>query len=369
MEVFSVEDRQAICDTFSRLLGDMADEQRLREVIETESGFDAELWEKMSELGLMGIMIAPEHGGIGGSIVEAEALMEQAGEYLYNGPFISTCVIAPTLLSACDNDELKSSHLTGITEGTAIFAVAGCGKKGDWSQPPEVQAEENAEGWRLTGTSGFVSHAAVANHCLVYANTDAGTGVFLVNMADSGAEIVPHTTDDTTLRLSSLDFNEVNAQRLTGVGEEVIQDAFQNALVALAGEQVGGARKIFEITIDYMKTRHQFGQPIGNFQALKHMAADLLIELESASSAARQSARSLATDGDDHKQMAFLAGFSCADNFRKIAAESIQLHGGIAYTMEHPAHLYWRRAQTGQWLYCSSDSLRDMYLSEMEKML
>ena len=369
MEIFTIEEREAICDTFSRLLGDMAGEQKLRQIIETESGFDAELWEKMSELGLMGIMIDPEHGGIGGSIVEVEALMEQAGEYLYSGPFISTCVIAPTILSACDDDSLASAHLAGIADGTAIFSVAGCGKGGDWSQSPEVQAEQDSEGWSLTGTSGFVSHAAIAKHCLVYAITGGAIDVFLVNMDDSRIEITPHSTDDTALRLSSLTFNGVDAQRLSGVGQEAIGNALQNALVALAGEQVGGARKIFDITIQYMKTRHQFGQPIGNFQALKHMVADLLIELESASSAARHSARSIATDNDDQHLMAFLAGFTCADNFRKISADAIQLHGGIAYTMEHSAHLFWRRAQSGQWLYCSSESLRDMYLKEMEKML
>lgn len=369
MEIFSIEDRQAICDTFSRVLGDMADEKKLRQVIKTESGFDAELWEKMSQLGLTGILIDPEHQGIGGSIVEVEALMEHAGEHLYCGPFISTCVIAPTILSACHDDNFVSAYLKGITEGTTIFSVAGCGEGGDWSQPPEVEAEKNEEGWHLTGTAGFVSHSAVANHCLVYANTDSGTEVFLADMNDSGIDVWLHKTNDATLRLSSLTFNQVKAHRLAGVGEDVIERALRNALVALAGEQVGSARRIFEITIDYLKTRHQFGQPIGSFQALKHIAADLLVELEPASSAARHAARSIATDGDDQQLMAYLAGFTCADNFRKISADAIQLHGGIAYTVEHPAHLYWRRAQTGQWLFCSSDSLRDMYLEEMENML
>ena len=369
MEIFSIEDRQAICDTFSRLLGDMADNPKLRQVIETESGFDAELWEKMSQLGLTGIMIEPEHHGIGGSLVEVEALMEQVGEYLYCGPFISTCVIAPTILSACHDDKLVSAYLQGITQGTTLFSVAGCGEGGDWSQLPEVKAEENDESWWLTGTAGFVSHAAVATHCLVYANTDSGTGVFLATMDEGGIEVTPHKTNDPTLRLASLSFKQVKAHRLEGVGEAVIASALRNALVALAGEQVGAARRIFDITIDYMKTRHQFGQPIGSFQALKHIAADLLIELESASSAARQAAHSIATDSDDQQPMAYLAGFTCADNFRKISADAIQLHGGIAYTVEHPAHLFWRRAQTGQWLYCSSDSLRDMYLKEMEKTL
>jgi len=369
METLSAEDREAICDTFFRLLSDMADEEKLRQVIETESGFDAQLWTKMSELGLTGIMIEPEHEGIGGSIVEVEALMEQAGAALYCGPFISSCVIAPIILSACDNDSLAATHLQGITQGTTIFSVAGCGASGDWNKAPEVEAQESDEGWLLSGAASFVSHTAIATHCLVYANTENGTRAFIVDMDAGSIEVSSHRSNDQTLRLSTLSFNAVKAHRLEGAGEDVIEQALRNALVALAGEQVGAARHIFEVTMDYLKTRHQFGQPIGGFQALKHIAADLLVELESASTAARHAAQSIGQDKDDQHQMACLAGFTCADNFRKISAEAIQLHGGIAYTTEHPAHLYWRRAQTGQWLYCSSDSLRDSYLTEMEKAL
>ncbi len=369
METFSVEDRQAMCDTFSKLLQDMADEPKLRQLIETDSAFDQELWAKMCQLGLTGILIGPEYGGIGGSLVEIEALMENAGEYLYGGPFVSTCVIAPTILSACDDESLAGDCLRAITEGSAIIAVAGCGSSGAWDLPPEVNAVSVDDNWQLTGTAAFVSHAAISNQCLVYANTNDGKGVFLVDLEQDGIEVTPHRTDDATVRLSSLCFDGVASRQLTGVGAEEMEDALQVALVALAGEQVGAARRIFDITIDYLKTRHQFGQPIGSFQSLKHIAADLLIELESASSAAKHAARSIAAGSEDRKLMSCLAGFTCADNYRKISADAIQLHGGIAYTMEHPAHLYWRRAQTGQWLYCSSESLRDTYLSEMERTL
>lgn len=369
METFSTEDRQAICDTFSRILQDWADEEKLRRVMETETGVDPELWAKLAELGLTGIMIEPEHDGVGGSMVEVEALMEHAGEYLYSGPFISTCVIAPLLLSASLDREAAAEHLRGITGGSTIFSVAGCGPSGDWSQGPAVNAVESDEGWTLTGKAGFVSHAAIANHCLVFANSGDGAGVFIANMDDRDLGVEHHSTDDRTQRLSSLSFNQVKAHKLQGVGEELIAKALQYALVALAGEQVGAARRIFEISMEYLKTRYQFGQPIGSFQALKHIAADLLIELESASSAARHAALAISSNKDDQQLMAFLAGFTCADNFRKISAEAIQLHGGIAYTTEHPAHLYWRRAQTGQWLYCSSNSLRELYLKEWEKLL
>ena len=369
MEILSTEDRKAICSTFSRLLSDLADETRLRQVIETDTGFDPELWGKMAELGLTGILIDPEHDGIGASLVEVEALMEHAGEHLYSGPFISTCVLAPLLLFSSAEDKTAVALLKGIAAGSTIFCVAGCGSSGDWFQNLQVTAQKRVDGWFLSGTAGFVSYVAGATHCLVYASSEEGSGVYLVDIGDSDIGVTHHDTDDRTIRLSSLSFRETRAHKLQGASEAVIQNAFHSALVALAGDQVGAARRIFEMTIEYLQTRYQFGQPIGSFQALKHIAADLLIELESASTAARQAARSVATDSDDQQLLSLLAGFTCADNFRKISAEAIQLHGGIAYTIEHPAHLYWRRAQTGQWLYSSSSTLKDKYLLEWEKVL
>lgn len=369
MVEFSGEDRQAICDTFDRLLLDNANEQALRKLIETESGFDNSLWQKMAELGLTGLMVDLDYGGIGANIQEAEALMEVAGKYLYNGPFISSCIVTPALLQASSNLSAVVPHLKNIAGGNSIFAIAGCGQTGDWTQPPTVNAIQNTDGWGLSGSACFITHALTASHCLVIANEGGQRAVFLVDMNACAVPAKYQSTDDKTLRLSNIIFNGTQALRLEDVGEQQIDDALHLALIALAGEQVGGMRAMFEITIQYLNTRFQFGEPIGRFQALKHMAADLLVDLESASTVARTAAQALASGSDDCVLLTYLAAFTCADNFRKVTADAIQLHGGIAYTMEHPAHLYWRRAQTGQWLYASSDKFRDLYLLEMEAKL
>lgn len=366
MSEFSKDDRQAICDTFERLLKDEGHEDALRRVIGTDSGFDAKLWKKMAELGLTAIMIDPKHDGIGGSIEEVEQLLEVAGTFLYNGPFISTCVMAPILLEANENKSLASEHLKQIAAGTSIFAVAGCGRSGDWTTGSKhISAKKEGETWSLNGSAHFVVHARNADYCLIYANV----GVFLIDMKETGLTLTPHHSDDLTLRLSSLTFEGVSAQKLTGVDEPEKALALESALVALAGEQVGATRRIFDMTIEYLNTRYQFGQPIGRFQALKHMAAELLIEVESSSTVARHAARALADGAEDSALLTYLAAFTCADNFRDVSADAIQLHGGIAYTMEHSAHLYWRRAQTGQWLFGSSDRFRDLYVTQMEAKL
>lgn len=369
MTEFSEQDRDAICETFERLLADEAHEEILRKVIKTDTGFDQGLWQKMAELGLTGLMVGSEYGGIGAGIQEAEAVMEVAGKYLYSGPYISSCVIAPSLLSASINVTALAPHLNKISSGQSIFAVAGCGPSGKWSQGADVKAAKNDDYWELSGTAHFVVHAAAASHCLVYANAGGEAGVFLVDMNSARVLVKELSTNDKTVRLSNITFDEALAIKLDGVGQEEINNALKLALVALAGEQAGASRHVFDVTIEYLKTRFQFGQPIGRFQALKHMAADLLIEVESASSVARHAGRALAAKSEDAAMLTYLAAFTCADNFRTVASDAIQLHGGIAYTMEHSAHLYWRRAQTGQWLYGSSDQFRDSYLTEMEARL
>lgn len=366
MSEFSTDDRQAMCDTFERLLVDEGHEEALRRVSATESGFDRQLWQSMAGLGLTSILIDPTYAGIGGSIEEVAALLEVAGAFLYNGPFISTCVIAPILLEAADNKSLITEPLNQIAAGESIFAIAGCGSDGDWTtDTTQVVATSDGEAWTLAGEAHFVEHARNADHCLVYADV----GVFLIDMKQVGLTVTSHVSDDATLRLSSLHFEDAHAEKLEGVNEAVKSRALLAALVASAAAQAGATRRIFDITIAYLNTRYQFGQPIGRFQALKHMAADLLIEVESSSTVARHAAKALSASGEEAALLSYLAAFTCADNFRIVAAEAIQLHGGIAYTMEHPAHLFWRRAQTGQWMFGASDRFRDLYLKQMEAKL
>ena len=354
---------------FERLLSDKADEAALRKTIETEAGFDKHLWEEMAELGLLGIMVPTQHDGLGGTIEEVSAIMEVSGAALYSGPYISSCVVAPTLLAAATNSDIATPFLKEIISGGTIFAVAGCGASGDWTAVPNVVAAKATDGWTLEGAAHYVMHGRNADQILVSALADGELAVFSLSANTDGLRIKPQKTDDQTLRLSSLSFDGAHATRLEGVGQREWGKALKLALAALAAEQAGATRRIFDITIEYLNTRFQFGQPIGRFQALKHMAADLLIEVESSSSVARHAARALAASAPTSNVLTYLAAFTCADNFRTVAAEAIQLHGGIAYTMEHSAHLYWRRAQTGQWLFGSSDKFRDLYLSQMEKTL
>ncbi|MEP6339218.1 acyl-CoA dehydrogenase, partial [Parasphingorhabdus sp.] len=304
---------------------------------------------------------------IGGDAILLESLMEEAGKHLLCSPFISTSVWAARLLSDVSDAALKEELLGAICSGDKIFAVVATGERGLWTADDiAVSASKNGEDWTLSGTASYIVHAAGADTLLVFARTDSGLAAFLVDPSQSALTISRLKANDPTLRLSKIDFSDVSARHLPGIDAQSYSTALDLARVALAGEHAGGVKRIFEITMDYLRTRHQFGRQIGSYQSLKHMAADMLVEVESATSAAQHAARAIATEAEDAQALINLAGFACADAYRDVSAEAIQMHGGIAYTWEHPAHLYWRRARTGLWLFGSSDHHREQYLAQLE---
>lgn len=367
MNEISSEDRIAMRQSFAKLLADQAGDKALRETMASPHGFDENLWKAMAEMGLLGLIIAPEFGGIGGDAQILEDLMEEAGAHLLCSPFISTAILAASLISASSDESLKADLLPSICDGTKIFAVAATGENGLWSnQGISIKAHKNGDIWTLDGTASFVLHAEKADQILVLAHTDDGIRVFLVDAETEAVEVQKLQTNDPTLRLSKVIFSGADAQPIANVDEKAIDTAFNLAKVAQAGEQAGGAKKIFDITLEYLRTRYQFGRQIGSYQSLKHIAADMLIEVESAASAARHAAKMVATGSPEAKTFVSLAAFACADAYRDVSAQAIQLHGGIAYTWEHPAHLYWRRARTGLWLFGSSDQHREEYLTSLE---
>ncbi|MBV9842324.1 MAG: acyl-CoA dehydrogenase family protein [Sphingomonadaceae bacterium] len=368
MTMIEAEELGAIRAGFARLLSEKCSEAEVRRVMATESGHDPSLWKAIAEMGITALLVPEEHGGIGAGPVEMESVMEEAGAALLAGPLISSAVLATGLLSASSDADVKERILPAIASGETIASVALTGDEGLWTpEGVEVTAARQGNGWSLNGIASFVLSANVADLLLVVARTSEGVGCFEVAPGVKGVQLQPLETWDRTLRFSRIAFNGAEGRAIGGIDEQVVEHALDLARVALAGEQAGASRRIFDITIDYLKTRVQFGRPIGGFQALKHMAADLLIEVESATSAARAAAQALASNAPDKDVLINLAAFACADAFGQVAATAIQMHGGIAFTWEHPAHLYLRRARADAQLFGQSDMYRERYVAAMEK--
>ena len=362
-----VEDRAAMRDSFRRLLADHGGEAEVRRVMDLPSGYDQALWRRIADLGVVGLIIDPQYGGIGAGPEELELIMEEAGAFLLCAPLVSSGVLAAGLLQQSTDEEAKARLLPPIASGQIIATAAMTGPRGLWTAADvAVTATEAADGWALEGEAGYVTDAAIAQVILVVAKTPDGLGVFEVDPGSEGLKIFALDTFDRTLRLSGICFSGTKARRIAGAGALAVEQTLDLARIALAGEQAGGARRIFDITLDYTKSRVQFGRPIGGFQAIKHMAADLLLEAESATSAAREAARALAESRADAQVLITLAAFACADAFCHIAATAIQMHGGIAFTWSHPAHLYLRRARADAQLLGTSAAYRERYVTLLE---
>jgi len=365
--MITADERAAIRESFARLLTDQCSEDDVRRTMEVEAGYDPALWQSMADMGILGLIVAPEYGGIGAGPVEVEMIMEEAGARLLAGPLLSSAVLAAGLLSASKDTGAQSRLLPALASGEQKATVALTGDKGSWTTDGvSVEARGEGDVTKLFGTASFVTAAHVADILLVVATTPDGLGAFEVDSAAPGLSIERLESWDRTQRLSRIVFDGVSARALEGADEAAIEHALDLARVALAGEQAGAARRIFDITIEYLKTRVQFGRPIGGFQAIKHMAADLLIEVESATSAARAAAQAIEDDAPDRQVLVNLAAFACADAFGEVAATAIQMHGGIAFTWEHPAHLYLRRARADAQLFGSSDLYRERYVAALE---
>lgn len=368
MATITAEDRTALTDSLHRLLADRCTEADVRRTMETPEGYDPALWAALAEMGVVGLLVDEEYGGVGAGPVELERVTEETGAALLCGPLISSGVLAAGLIQALDDEAAKSRLLPGVAAGTTIATVALAGPRGGWTEADvAVTAAPAGDGWALTGTSSFVTHAQVANVILVAARAPDGLGIFEVEPGARALAIKALPTFDHTLRMADLTFGATAARRLVSnrPAWQAVEPALDLARVALAGEQAGAAKRALEFTVDYAKTRAQFGRLIGSFQAIKHMAADLLLESESAISAARNAAARLAEGADDAPAAVSLAAFACADAFGKVTADAVQMHGGIAFTWAHPAHLYLRRARADAQLFGTPAAYRERYLEAL----
>jgi alkylation response protein AidB-like acyl-CoA dehydrogenase len=323
--------------------------------MESEDGYDGEVWQQMaSQLGLHGLTIPERYGGSGYTYLELIVVLEEMGRALLCAPYFASVALAANLLLTSDDESAKRDYLPGIADGSIIATVALAEASGGWNEEGiAVSAVERGGGWVLSGEKRYVLDGHIADLVLVAAHTPAGLGVLAVEKGASGFSATPLQTMDQTRKQATLAFESTPARPI-GTQEEgwpAISKMLNLAVVALAAEQVGGAQKVLEMAVDYAKVRVQFGRPIGSFQAIKHKCADLLLEVESAKSAAYYAGWAAAEDNAELPVMASLAKSYCSDAYVHAAAENIQIHGGIGFTWEHPAHLYLKRAKSSELLF------------------
>jgi alkylation response protein AidB-like acyl-CoA dehydrogenase len=349
------EEQEELRKTVRQFLEAKSPETAVREQMETEAGYDAAVWSQMGEqMGLQGLIVPEEFGGSGYSYVELGIVLEEMGRALLCAPFFSTVVLAANTLIHSGDEAAKAAHLPGIASGETIATLAYTEPSGKWDESGiTMQATASGDGWSLSGTKMFVLDGHTANLIIVAARTDKGVSLFAVDGGAAGLTRTALSTMDQTRKQAKLEFSNTPATLIGAEGEgwNTLGRVLDLAAVGLAAEQVGGAQKVLEMAVDYAKVRVQFGRPIGSFQAIKHKCADMLLEVESAKSAAYYGMWCAAELNDELPSVASLAKAYCSEAYFHATAENIQIHGGIGFTWEHPAHLYFKRAKSSELLF------------------
>jgi alkylation response protein AidB-like acyl-CoA dehydrogenase len=349
------EEQEELRRVVKAFLEDKSPESAVRELMETEVGYDEAVWKQMGEqMGLQGLIIPEEFGGSGYSYVELIVVLEEMGRRLLCAPYFSTVVLAANALLQSGDDAAKKELLPGIASGETIATLAFTEENGRWDESGiTATATKSGDDWTISGTKMFVLDGHVADLVIVAARTDAGVSLFHVAGDAAGLTRTALSTMDQTRKQAKLVFDNTPAKLIgaDGQGWETLATTLDLAAVGLAAEQVGGAQEVLEMAVEYAKVRVQFGRPIGSFQAIKHKCADMLLEVESAKSAAYYAGWCAAEMNDELPSVACLAKAYCSEAYFHSAAENIQIHGGIGFTWEHPAHLYFKRAKSSELLF------------------
>jgi len=349
------EEQEELRNVVRQFLEAKSSEAAVREQMETERGFDPDVWKQMAEqLGLQSLTIPEEFGGQGFGYVELIVVLEEMGKTLLCAPYFSTVVLAANTLLQSGDESAKKEYLAGIASGETIATLAFTEPSGKWDESGiEATATADGDAWKLSGTKMFVLDGHTADLVIVAARTSKGVSLFAVDGDAAGLTRTPLATMDQTRKQAKLELDGVAARLIgeEGKGWDVLSTVLDLAAVALAAEQVGGAQQCLDMSVEYAKVRVQFGRPIGSFQAIKHKCADMLLEVESAKSAAYYAGWCASEMNDELPAVASLAKAYCSDAYFHAAAENIQIHGGIGFTWEHPAHLYFKRAKSSELLF------------------
>jgi len=346
-------EHEELRQTVRRFLAEKSPIEAVRKVMTTDAGCDDAVWMQMAEqIGLQGLIVPEAHGGAGMGAAELAIVMEEMGRVLLCAPFLST-VLATQALRLAGSDAAQQDLLPGIAAGTTRATLAYVEPGGDW-EPSAAKATATQDGsdWKLDGTKAFVLDGHTADVLLVTARTSDGLSLFRVDGDAPGVARAALPTLDLTRKLASVALKGARATRVGASGDltAAIERAVQWAIVALAAEQAGGAQRCLETATEYAKTRLQFGRPIGSFQAIKHRCADMLVGVEFAKSAAYAAATALAEDGGVDEAAAIAKSY-CSEAFFQAAGDSIQIHGGMGFTWEADAHLYFKRAKSSSLLF------------------
>ncbi len=360
MAEYRFSDEQAqLRSAVKKFSADHFSEEKVRQLMESDPPFDPKVWARLGgELGVLGLSVPEADGGVGGTLVDQAVAVEELGARLACGPLFGTVYLAIPALVAAPSGVARDELLGDLIEGRRTAAVAVQDRAGVFDADGVAVT---AAGDKLSGSVNQVVDGGIADVLLVAARGSDGVALYAVDSGAAGVQRTPLATLDLTRSEANVTFSDAPAQLIAGTEEttRILDHALQVGAALLAVEQVGAAQHLLDLSVEYAKSRLQFGRPIGSFQAVKHRLADLLVDVEHARSAAYHAIWALSDGSDDPALSSSIAQAVCSAALTHVATDTIQVHGGIGFTWEHQAHLYYKRAATDAVLLGSAEQHRD----------
>ena len=374
MALVLTEDQELLAQTARDFVRTNSPLSRLRALRDGQDsvGFSPDLWQEMAQLGWAGILIPEEYGGAGLGLADFAVVLEAVGRNLAPEPFLSTVLLGGQLLADAGSPEQKQAWLSGVATGEKILALAYQEARSRYDLN-RVSTRATAEGdaWRLLGEKIQVLDGQNADALIVSARTSGedndqdGITFFSIAPDTPGVVLIPQTrVDGRAAALVNLDGVKVGAESIVGTvgqGFQTLSYIVDLATVGLCAEMLGGMSQVFDDTLAYLKTREQFGVVIGSFQALKHRAANVFMEIELCRSAVMAAANAADAGESDLALLVSLAKARCSDAFVLATNEGVQMHGGIGMTDEHDAGLYMKRARAAEMTFGDAAWHRDRW--------
>ncbi|MGE2690536.1 acyl-CoA dehydrogenase family protein [Mycolicibacterium pulveris] len=353
------DEQNQLRDAVRKFSAEHFSEEKVRELMEADPPFDPKVWARLgAELGVLGLSVPETDGGVGGTLIDQAVAIEELGARLACGPLFGTVYLAIPALVAAGSGAARDELLADLIEGNRTAALAVVDRAGVFD-PDAVTV--TADGDALSGSVTQVVDAGIADVLLVAARGSDGVALYTVDTAATGVQRSPLATLDLTRSAANVTLTDAPAQMIAGPDEtdRVLNHALQVGAALLAVEQVGAAQHLLDLSVEYAKSRLQFGRPIGSFQAVKHRLANLLVDVEHARSTAYHAIWALTDGSDDPALATSIAQAVCSSALTHVATDTIQVHGGIGFTWEHQAHLYYKRATTDAVLLGSAEQHRD----------
>ncbi len=372
MDFDFTEDQDALRDLAREFLTERVSIDHVRTMMEDETGYDPALYRQLAGLGLM--TFPEEYGGNGMGTVGTAILMEEAGRIPYPGPLFATAALAGPAIVQAGDENAMARYLPDAAAGNLILTLAFLEENRDWvASGIQLSLKKDGDQYVLNGAKRFVPWAHVADVMLVAARSsgDGEDGISLIAVpADAdGLTVTPDVTLDLNSRTATVQFADVRVPAENLIGEEGgawpgLDKAIQHAAVAASAEMLGASRRALEMSTDYAKVRKQFGQVIGQFQAIKHKLAEMLEQVEGAFAAVYYAAWALDAGAPDAALAASVAKSYVNEASKSVCGEAIQVHGGIGFTWEYDLHFYWKRAKHQEVLYGGTTQHRERVLQE-----